>query len=108
MALKYNEYLLLELFNSEPILIDKEAEIYKYKMQDPLGLEIAFSFSAYDQYATIRLDHKQLQNPLYDIEIHNVEEIRVENAKLLIIKQKNKEAVIEVKVTPNFMIDLCI
>ncbi len=55
-------------------------------MQGPLGFEIAFSFSVYDQYATIRLDNKQLQNPLYDIEIQNVEEIRVENAKLLIIK----------------------
>ncbi len=108
MAIKYDEYLLLELFNSEPIIIDKEAEIYKHKMQGPLGLEISFSFSVYDQYATIRLDHNQLQNPIYDIEIQNVEEIRVENAKLLVIKQQSKEPVIEIKVTPNFMIDLCI
>lgn len=108
MAIKYDEYLLLEIFNSEPIIIDKEAEIYKYKMQGPLGLEIAFSFSVYDQYVTIRLDNKHLQNSLYDIEIQNVEELRVENAKLLIIKQQSKEPVIEVTVTPNFMIDLCI
>ncbi|MEK4171447.1 hypothetical protein MHI22_07740 [Lysinibacillus sp. FSL L8-0312] len=108
MAIKYDEYLLLEIFNSEPIIIDKEAEIYKYKMQDSLGLEIAFSFSVYDQYVTIRLDNKQLQNPLYDIEIQDVEEIRVENVKLLIIKQQNKEPAIEIKVKPNFMINLCI
>lgn len=108
MAIKYDEFLLLELFNSEPIIIDREAEIYKYQIQGSLGLELAVSFSVYDQYVTIRLDHFQLQNPLYDIDIQNVEEIKVENSKLIVIKQQSKEPVIEVKFTPNFMIDLCI
>ncbi|BCB02174.1 hypothetical protein [Bacillus sp. KH172YL63] len=108
MAIKYNEYLMLELFNSEPIIIDREAEIYKYQMQGFLGLELAFSFSVYDQYVTIRLDHNQLQNPLYDIEIQNVEEIRVEKSKLIVLKQQSKEPVIELNITPNFMLDLSI
>ncbi|WP_047982070.1 hypothetical protein [Ornithinibacillus contaminans] len=108
MAINYDEYLLLELFNSEPIIIDREAEIYKYQMQGSQGLELAFSFSVYDQYVTIRLNHDQLQNPLYDIEIQNVGEIRVEKSKLIVLKQQSKEQVIEVEVTPNFMIDLSI
>jgi hypothetical protein len=56
----------------------------------------------------IRLDHNQLQNPLYDIEIQNVEEIRVEKSKLIVLKQQSKEPVIELNITPNFMLDLSI
>lgn len=105
MSIEFDEYQLIELFESEPTIIDKEAEIYQYQLKDKLGLELFLYFSVYDQYVAIRLEHRELGIPIYDVEVKNVEEIRADNVKLLVIKQ-NQDQVAEIMLKPNFNLGL--
>lgn len=106
MAIKYDEYLLLELFCSEPLIIDAEAEIYKYQIKDKLGFELILYFSVYDQYATARLEHKGIDKPIFEVELKNVQEIRADKEKLSFFRQESNEPVFQVMILPSFMLDL--
>ncbi|MCY7478755.1 hypothetical protein [Paenibacillus larvae] len=105
MAIKYNAHSILELFNSEPIVIDSEAEIYKYQINDKAGFELILYFSVYDQNVTVRLEHKGLENPIFDVEIKNVKEIKADREKLVFFKQEKYEPAIQVIISPSFMLD---
>jgi hypothetical protein len=106
VAIKYDEYLLLELFCSEPIIIDVEAEIYKYQFKDKVGFELTLYFSVYDQYATARLEHNGMERPIFEVELKNVQEIRADKEKLSFFRQENNEPVFQVMILPSFMLDL--
>lgn len=106
MAIKYDEYLLLELFCSEPIIIDAEAEIYKYQIQDKIGFELTLYFSVYDQYATVRLEYRGIVKPIFEVELKNVQEIRADKEKLSFFRQKGNEPVFQIIILPSFMLDL--
>ncbi|UFJ41429.1 hypothetical protein LOK74_02515 [Brevibacillus humidisoli] len=106
MSIKFDEYLLLELFESEPIIIDSEAEIYKYQKKDNIGLAIILYFSVYDQYATVRLEHKDIIKPLFEVEINNLRLIDADNEKISLFKQESKEPAIQIIISPSFMLDI--
>jgi hypothetical protein len=52
-----------------------------------------------------RLEHEHLINPLYDIELRNVEEVGAGKEKLSLYRT-NKELVIQVYFEPNFTIEI--
>ncbi|SDC97511.1 hypothetical protein SAMN04488112_1255 [Melghirimyces thermohalophilus] len=106
MSIKYNEYLLLELFNSEPLIIDREAEIYKYQIKGEMGFELTLYFSVYDQYATVRLGCKELKKPIFEVDMENVVEIRAGKEKISFFKQESQEPVFQVRISPSFMLDI--
>jgi hypothetical protein len=51
------------------------------------------------------LEHEHLINPLYDIELRNVEEVGAGKEKLSLYRT-NKELVIQVYFEPNFTIEI--
>lgn len=105
MVIKYDEYALLELFCSEPIVIERDAEIFQYQKNDSFGFKLTIYFSAYDQSATVSLEHEHLERPLYDIALKHVTAIRANKNKLSIYLS-NEEKVIEISFEPNFIMDI--
>ncbi|MDP4095828.1 hypothetical protein OIN60_03360 [Paenibacillus sp. P96] len=106
MAIKYDEYLLLELFCSEPIIIDADAEIYSYRIKDKIGFELTLYFSVYDQFATARLEYKGKDRPIFEVELNNVQEIKADKEKLSFFRQDTNEPVFQIMILPSFMLDL--
>lgn len=102
MFIKYDEFELLELFANEPIEIDgKDAGIFVYKSDDKNGFQFTMYISVYEKLCCLTLKQKNLQKPIFDFEIHNVEQIATkENAVL--IKQEGKEEAVKVNFAPNF------
>jgi hypothetical protein len=99
--IEYQEYELLELFESEPIVINKDACIYTYKHTDKFEFRLELYFSAYDQCYSISLWYKNFANSLFDIGFNNVKKIVCQKDKL-IIEQENKEKDAVVYFTPTY------
>ena len=104
MSLTYDGYELLELFCSEPNIIDKDAEIFTYNFEDKHGFLFKLYFSVYDERATVRLENKDLENPVFDIELSNVKKIKADSEKLSIYLREDKEVRIYFK--PSFTLDI--
>lgn len=104
MFIKYDKYDLLEIFESEPVVIDKDALIFKYQIENTLGFNFSLYFSAYDRSAVITLKYNSIANPIFDIDINKITEIVAINEKLIINCENHK--VIAVLFKPNFSLDI--
>lgn len=94
MYINYNEYELLELFCSEPNVIDKNAGIFLYNTKDKFGFKFALYFSIYDKQVTIRLSHNDLANPIFDISLNDVGKIGADSERLCIYRKSNNPIVV--------------
>ena len=87
MFIKYDEYELLELFESEPIAIsDKEAGMFIYTKTDKNSVKIVLSISVYERECILSLSLKE--RLLFEIQLNRVEYLASEN-KCLRIHQSN-------------------
>lgn len=99
--MRYREHDLLELFESEPNIIDEEAGIYIYKRTNEYGFTFVFYFSMCEGRCIITLMYQNFINPIYDMVFDDVQEIECSEERL-IIKQKNKTESIIVYFKPNY------
>ncbi|MBD1372160.1 hypothetical protein IC620_07265 [Hazenella sp. IB182357] len=104
MCIEYDEYNLLELFCSEPLIIDEEARIYRYETIDAVGFIFTLSFWGYEKNAFIRLEYQNLVNPIYDLQFKNVTRLKVDDEKLTIYQ--DEQAKVRVYFKPNFTLEL--
>lgn len=102
MFIKYDEYELLELFASEPMVIDdKETGIFIYNIEDSHGFKLSMYVSIYEYICSISLTHKDLEKPVFDIGLNGVKDIKGKNDRLVIQQKGNAQDVV-IYFKPNF------
>lgn len=100
MFIIYNEYELLELFESEPIAIgEPEAGMKIYKKEDKQGFKLVLTISIYEQECLLSLTQGYCQNPIFDLKLTDVNKIYSEHDMLYI---KYGEKFISIGFIPNF------
>jgi hypothetical protein len=106
MFIQYDEYELLELFESEPVTIgEKEAGMFIYSKTDSFSVELVMTFSIYEKKCKLSLNHLNYATPIFDVKLRDVERI-ICNNKQLKIQRNNSEMCIEVTFKPNFSINI--
>ena len=99
----YDEYELLELFESEPTSIadDPKAGLMMYSKKDDFGFEIIMTLSIYECNCILSLNYKEYETSIFNFELKNVEKILCKN-ELLIIQAEGGKQCVEVMFKPSF------
>lgn len=102
--LKYNEFELLELFESEPnIVFEPENEVVIYSKTDYRNVTLTMLISVYENQCQMEL--KTLFEgeyiPIFDIDTRDVIMIKGDNEKLIIHRASKRN--IEIRFKPSFM-----
>lgn len=105
MFIKYNGFDLLELFCNEPKIIDEDAEIFRYELEDDFGFKLSMYISKYDQNVVLRLENQKYFNPIFDIDLKKVERIEKDGEKLSVYRSEIPKRMI-VYFKPNFRLEL--
>ncbi|OYD07408.1 hypothetical protein [Paludifilum halophilum] len=100
----YDEYELLELFCSEPKVIDQEVGIYEYQMSSETGHTFTLYFSIHEETVIITLSHNKLMNPIFDISLKEVEKIKADSEKLVFTR--NDKPTVMMYVKPSFTLEI--
>ncbi|EOQ22281.1 hypothetical protein COE20_28645 [Bacillus cereus] len=104
MDIKYDEYELLELFESEPedFLIEG-AGVYLYRKIDSLGFKLIMIMSVYENTVNLSLSYNE--GCVFDVNMESVERVYTRNDILHIQCSEEKKA-IEVRFKPHFAINI--
>ncbi len=98
----YNEYDLLELFESEPKLAaNEDVGMYKYSRKDEHGFTFELYMSVYDEYCSLSLYHKDLKTSIFDIGFDNINDIKCKENRLIIEQAENPKNIV-VHFKPNY------
>lgn len=104
LYIQYNEYELLELFESEPISVfDVEAEVFMYSKLDTLGFKLLMTMSTYENTVDLSLSYQN--GCVFDVNMKSVQRIISRNDTLHIQCTEEKKA-IEVRFKPHFAINI--
>jgi len=103
VSIKYDEYDLLELFGSFPIMLcdDYDVGIYYYSYTDSCGLEVSLNFSVYEQKCGMGLSINNICH--FEIDLSNVVYLRKEDWRLR-IRQQNVEVDYIICFKPNIFV----
>ena len=96
-----DKYELLELFESEPKIIDEEAGEYEYKKEDVFGFTLEMAIFLYDAHCSLTLKHKALKYPIFDLGFDKIDYIKCKDEKLFIHQAGSKKDVV-VYFKPNY------
>ncbi len=105
MFIKYNGYDLLELFCNEPRIINNEADIFSYTAEDAFGFKFCMYVSIYDRNVVLQLDHHNYTEPIFYLDLKDVEKLEGEKEKLLIYREKIAKPIV-VYFKPNFQLGI--
>lgn len=102
MDIKYDEYELLELFESEPedFLIEG-AGVYLYRKIDSLGFKLIMIMSVYENTVNLSLSYNE--ECVFDVNMESVERVYIHN-DILHIQCSEEKKEIEVRFKPHFAI----
>lgn len=76
----YNEYELLELFESEPEELYQEgAGFYLYHKIDIIGFQLLLYISQYEHKCNVSLSNDMYNWTIFEFELHDIESIKNEN-----------------------------
>ena len=98
-----DKYELLELFESEPKIIDNDAGIYSYQKTDIHEFTLAMTIFLYDNFCSLTLKHKDLKYPLFELGFDKIDCIKCKDDKL-IIQQSNMSKNVVVYFKPNYFL----
>ncbi|MUK87331.1 hypothetical protein GMD78_02810 [Ornithinibacillus sp. L9] len=102
MYINFNEYEMLELFESDPVVIGQyEAGNFIYSKTDEFGFKLVFTISIYENECIVSLSHQSYKTPIVDYRFKDVVAL-VKNEDCLILKRNNNEELIKVFFKPNF------
>jgi len=103
MYIKYDEYELLELFNSEPISIGsiEEGELI-YSNKDNQGFSITLFINVYAQLSELTLSYKE--NTVFNCKLKKVVSINKSDKDMIINSEDEKK--IRVKFYPQMGVEL--
>lgn len=90
----YDEYKLLELFESEPEELYQEgAGFYLYDKIDKLGFQLLLYISQYENKCNVSLSNDMYNWTIFEFELHDIESIKNENECLKIRGNSGKTEV---------------
>jgi hypothetical protein len=92
MFIKYDEYELIELFESEPTpIFEEEQGIFQYSKEDNAGIQLIFTLLVYESRCQISLNLKKFESRLVEFEFNNVSKFAKSEGRLLIYTEENTE-----------------
>lgn len=98
----YDEYELLELFESEPEELYQEgAGFYMYSKIDKLGFQILLYISQYENKCIVSLSNDIYNWTIFDFELYFIESIRNEN-ECLKIRGNSGKTEVDIQFKPHF------
>lgn len=98
----YDEYELLELFESEPEEIHQEgAGFYMYNKVDKLGFQLLLYISHYEKKCGISLSNDMYNWTIFEFELYHIESIRNEN-ECLKIRGNSGKTEVDIQCKPHF------
>lgn len=98
----YDEYELLELFESEPEeLFQEGAGFYMYKKVDKLGFQLLLYISQYEHKCDVSLSNDMYRWTIFEFELYHIESIRNEN-ECLKIRANSGKTEIDIQCKPHF------
>ncbi|OIN66992.1 hypothetical protein BLD48_08565 [Exiguobacterium sp. KRL4] len=98
----YDEYELLELFESEPRELYQEgAGFYMYKKVDKLGFQLLLYISQYEHKCNVSLSSDMYRWTIFEFELYHIESIRNEN-ECLKIRGNSGKTEIDIQCKPHF------
>ncbi|PFJ14639.1 hypothetical protein COD67_23210 [Bacillus cereus] len=104
MHVQYDEYELLEIFESEPEdFITPGAGVYRYCKMDKLGFKLNMIVSYYED--TVQLDIVYKERYIFETKMESVKRIYTRNDSLYIQGTEEKKK-IEVKFKPHFTVKI--
>ena len=105
IMIEYNEYDLLELFESEPkIAGEGKAGRYEYEKLDKNGFQFKLYFSLYDDLGSITLRYRDLHIPIFEMNLTHIESIICTGDRLT-IQQKNNSKKVVAYFKPNYIVN---
>lgn len=66
---------MIEIFESEPHVLDEEADIFKYSRTDRFGFTLSLYLSAFEESTVVTLKHRDLSQALFDHILQDVVEL---------------------------------
>lgn len=92
MIIKYDEYEMLELFESEPTpIFEEEQGIFQYKKEDEAGIQLIFIMSIYERQCRFSLNIKKLESRLVEFELNNLVELAKSEERLLLYTKEARD-----------------
>ncbi|MFC4597666.1 hypothetical protein [Cohnella hongkongensis] len=102
MFTSYNEYELLEIFESEPVAIgESEAGMFICRKEDAFGFKLTMTVSIYERECLLALTYPNLKAPIFDLKLVEVQKISTKNAVLNI---DYCEKTISIRFNPSFSV----
>ncbi|GAC43357.1 hypothetical protein [Paenibacillus popilliae] len=105
MSIRFDEYKLLEIFCNEPKILVEEAEIYLYSTGYVKDFLFELYFSTFDEHVSVRLEHKHLVNPIFDIGLDNISTIRCDEEKIELCRDE-ENPVLRIYMKPSVTLDI--
>lgn len=93
--IKFDEYELLELFESEPVVVhgDYQAGVFMYAKDDAKGVNIVFTFDVYQCYCEFSLNIDNGKYTICEYKLNNVASLEKVGESLSIISKDDDEIV---------------
>lgn len=106
MFIKYDDYELLELFESEPVPIyDEEAGKYMYVKADKYGMKLIADIDVYGQTCSFSLTYENYTKTIFEVNETSVKRLMKKEDTLVVINNSD-ESVLKVYFRPNFSIEI--
>ncbi len=93
--IKFDEFDLLELFESEPIIVhgDEQAGVFMYSKNDTKGVNIVFTFDVYQCCCEFSLNLDGGKYTICEYKLNNVASLKKVDKSLRIISKDDDEIV---------------
>ena len=106
MFIEYDEYELLELFESKAVSIyDEEAGKYMYVKTDKYGMKLILHIDVYEQTCSLSLTYEKYTKAIFEINETAVKRLIKKEATLEVVNNLD-ESVLKVYFRPNFSIKI--
>lgn len=80
MFIKYDEYDLLEFFETEPdYIIDEETGKLMYVKEDKYGMKMIFHMDVYEQTCSVSINYREYTSSIIEYSVKSVTRIRKDN-----------------------------
>lgn len=103
--IKFDEFDLLELFESEPTYVhgDEQAGVFMYSKKDLKDVTLVFIFDVYESYCEFSLNLYEGRHTICEYRVDNVKSLNKVGENLNIVSKDDNE-VVKISFKPNITI----
>ncbi|MCL9663114.1 hypothetical protein L2089_20735 [Paenibacillus hunanensis] len=107
MFIEYDDYRLLELFESEPIYLpDEESGILMYIKEDDFGFKLILTISIYERTCDLSLNYCKFSKPVFEGNFQNIGRILATEDELKLVYDKDNTIAASLSFKTNFLISM--